>query len=605
MKHFSSALLLFVLTGISSFGFAQSNLVITGIMDGPLPGGLPKGLELYVVNDIADLSVYGLANANNGNPSVGAPIYTFPAGPAAAGTYIYCASEDAGFPDFNGFAADYNVGSVMNVNGDDVVELYQNGAVVDLVGEIGVDGTGTAWDYLDGWAYRVSGTGPSATFSTAEWTFSGIDVFDGETSNATAANPWPLGTYTADFSGPASVSFAVSAAIVSEASPEITLSVSILNPSEEVATTVDVVVLGGTAVNGEHYTFVGPTTLTFEAGSGDAQTVTVVIIDDVDQNEDRTIEFGLENPSGETAIGTAMLTLTIEDNDAVVVLEPIGDAAATDANGVAVNLGAVKAVEGTVHGVNMRTSGLSFTIIDETGGVGIFSPSTTFDYTVTEGDNVIVVGEVGQFNGLTQLQNIESIALVSQDNMLMDAQVVTAFSEATESQLINLACVSIVDPSQWTGAGSGFNVTVTDGENEFAMRIVNTVELYAQPAPTGEFSLTGIGGQFDNQTPFLEGYQIFPRYAADIAACVVSASAGAQIEGLEVFPNPASSILRITADQAFDELRLFNLLGQSVKEVKGNSVQRTELDLGGLRQGVYILQVGSAGQYSSTKVVIE
>ena len=39
---------------------SPSSLMISGVYDGPLTGGTPKGVELFVVNDIADLSIYGL-----------------------------------------------------------------------------------------------------------------------------------------------------------------------------------------------------------------------------------------------------------------------------------------------------------------------------------------------------------------------------------------------------------------------------------------------------------------------------------------------------------------------------------------------------------------
>jgi hypothetical protein len=44
----------------------MSDLIITGVIDGPLTGGVPKAIELYAINTIADLSIYGLESANNG-----------------------------------------------------------------------------------------------------------------------------------------------------------------------------------------------------------------------------------------------------------------------------------------------------------------------------------------------------------------------------------------------------------------------------------------------------------------------------------------------------------------------------------------------------------
>jgi len=180
---------------VASMSFGQ-DLVITAAFDGPLPGGLPKGIELYVVNDIPDLSIYAIGSANNGGGTDGEE-FTFPADAVTAGTYLLVGSEDVEFPNWFGSAPDYNAGSALGINGDDAVELFQNGVVIDVFGDINVDGSGTDWDYLDGWAYRVDGTGPDgSTFVIGNWFFSGIDALDGETSNSTAANPIPVGTYS-------------------------------------------------------------------------------------------------------------------------------------------------------------------------------------------------------------------------------------------------------------------------------------------------------------------------------------------------------------------------------------------------------------------------
>ncbi len=178
-------------TGLVS---AQSNMVISGVIDGPLSGGLPKAIEVYVTGPIPDLSNYGLGSANNGGGSDGEE-YTFPAVSAAAGDFLYVASESVGFTSFFGFAPDYT-SAAANINGDDAIELFQNGGVVDVFGDINVDGTGEPWEHLDGWAYRVLGTGPDGTtFVLGNWTFSGPNALDGETTNATATTPFPIATY--------------------------------------------------------------------------------------------------------------------------------------------------------------------------------------------------------------------------------------------------------------------------------------------------------------------------------------------------------------------------------------------------------------------------
>ncbi len=170
------------------------SLIISGVIDGPLSGGVPKAVELYATADIADLSIYGLESANNGGAS-GGEEFTFPSVSATAGDYIYVASESTGFTSFFGFAPDYT-SSALSINGDDAILLFQNGSVIDVFGEVGVDGTGEPWEHTDGWAYRDTGTGPDgATFDLANWSFSGTDALDSETSNATAATPFPTGTF--------------------------------------------------------------------------------------------------------------------------------------------------------------------------------------------------------------------------------------------------------------------------------------------------------------------------------------------------------------------------------------------------------------------------
>lgn len=178
---------------LSSISFGQ-DLILTGVFDGPNTGGTPKGAELYVVNDIADLSIYGIGSANNGGGTDGEE-FTFPSDAVTAGTYIYIATETTQFTAFFGFAPNYTNGS-MAINGDDAVELFKNGAVIDTFGDINKDGTNEPWDYLDGWAYRKDATGPDGGFVLANWTFSGINKLEGGSTNASTTSPFPKGTYT-------------------------------------------------------------------------------------------------------------------------------------------------------------------------------------------------------------------------------------------------------------------------------------------------------------------------------------------------------------------------------------------------------------------------
>ncbi len=183
---------------VLSFAAFQANaaLMITGVVDATLPGGTPKVIELFAMNDIADLSVYGLESANNDNLPSGIELNL--SGSVSAGDFIYVTTaasvEDNKLFNTFGVNADF-VDGVASINGDDTIVLYKDGAIIDIMGE-GTDGTGSAWDHVDGWAYRVNGTSADGSFDLANWTFSGTNALDG-LSAAELGAAVPLGTYTA------------------------------------------------------------------------------------------------------------------------------------------------------------------------------------------------------------------------------------------------------------------------------------------------------------------------------------------------------------------------------------------------------------------------
>ena len=179
----------------NAYGPATNSLIITGVFDAK-NGSSPKGVEIYVKNDIDDLSLYGVGSANNGGGTDGQE-FTFPAVSATAGEFIYVVGTNQSdkFNTFFGFTPDYESGA-MFINGDDAIELFENGVVIDVHGDINVDGTGEPWDTVDSWGYRVDDTGPDgSSFVLANWTFGGSAELDGATNTA-STSPFPIGTYS-------------------------------------------------------------------------------------------------------------------------------------------------------------------------------------------------------------------------------------------------------------------------------------------------------------------------------------------------------------------------------------------------------------------------
>ena len=180
----------------NAYGTPENKMIITGVMDGSLSGGVPKVVELYVLKNINDLSLFGLSSITNGaGSSAGNIEYTFPGTSVSAGTYIYIATETTGFNTFFGMMPTYTT-NVVNINGDDSIELYEKGTIIDTFGDVNTDGSNQPWDYLDGWAYRKDNTGPEGTtFTVSNWTYSGINALDNQATNGAATTPFPIGTY--------------------------------------------------------------------------------------------------------------------------------------------------------------------------------------------------------------------------------------------------------------------------------------------------------------------------------------------------------------------------------------------------------------------------
>lgn len=173
-------------------GTANADLLITEVVDATLPGGLPKFVELTNTGaSSVDLTQYSFGNMNNGGTNLGggsANVLTGNLAPGASYVIAYEADNGPGGSTFfttYGFDPDFYMGGTF-VNGDDVLLLYLGAAVgdglnatlIDAYGVIGVDGTGTAWEYTDSYAIRCNSTANGGAFSEANWSIPGFNTLE-------------------------------------------------------------------------------------------------------------------------------------------------------------------------------------------------------------------------------------------------------------------------------------------------------------------------------------------------------------------------------------------------------------------------------------------
>ena len=147
---------------------------------------------------------------------------------------------------------------------------------------------------------------------------------------------------------------------------------------------------------------------------------------------------------------------------------PIADVRGIDANGVLDSLLIPCELRGVVHGFNTYPSGLRFTIIDPTSGIEVFSPVDNFNYLVAEGDSVRIRGSIQQFLGRAQIV-ADTLILAAEDQPIQEPELVNVLDESTESDLIRLKCVELVNPNEWTNFPPQFEVYVSTGASLYKM----------------------------------------------------------------------------------------------------------------------------------------
>jgi hypothetical protein len=164
-------------------------LELKGVMSLKIGGTSTNGraIHLRALEDIADLSLYGLGIANNGGGSDGREI-NFPEKSVLKGDDLLLI-RDIDIPNISTYFGDcyqdfeHIIASAgINFNGDDPFELYNGNTVIESYGDVQVQGNGLEWEYTGSWAFKINGN----------WEYAAVDCGATATSNADALCPYPF-----------------------------------------------------------------------------------------------------------------------------------------------------------------------------------------------------------------------------------------------------------------------------------------------------------------------------------------------------------------------------------------------------------------------------
>lgn len=587
MKNFTLTVFsLLLATGL----WAQpcSNLFFSEYIEGSSNN---KALEIYNPSSSAiDLSNYKLYRYNNGSTTLSDSLGL--SGLLAPGA-VYLIANPSADAALTGPADTTH--TITFYNGDDVVAIYDiaQGQIIDVIGEIGVD-PGTNW--------------PVDTGATSEYTLvRKASINQGSSDWSVGATQWDVypqndfthfGSHTMTPCAPVVDTLVVFSPIsrsvlnsVTSTSTNLVLSGLAANPS---TFTVDVVLKSGDASLVNNYT---TQTVTFTNTISETfpLTVTAALWPSA-----ATLEFALRNPTGNLLLGAdSIFTLTISPAP-VTPVYPIATVRGANTDGLPDSLGVVCTVRGTVYGGNLRTAGLNFTINDGTAGMGVFSPTDDFGYTVSEGDSIEVTGEVSHYNGLAQMSFVTALTVLGTGTVPAPV-VVVELDESTEGELIRLNGYRAY--GQPTG-NNPLTYDITNGTDSTEMVIYSSTGISTTiPA---QFDVIGIGRQFDagGGTPirYTRFYQIAPRRQTDISPVGINEiNSGV----LAIYPNPATNMVYVELESNVpaQSVKVFDFTGRLVMEQNVTGATSVKMDISSLNNGMYLLQVVTAQGTSTHKVV--
>lgn len=571
---------------ISAVSFGQ-DMIITGTFDGPLSGGTPKLIEVYVVNDIADTSIYGIGSANNGGGTDGEEL-TFDAVSATAGDFIYIGYEGSNTGSVNtyfGITANY-LSNAANNNGDDALELFMNGGVIDTFGDINTDGSGQPWEYLDGWAYRVDGTGPDSTnFILSNWTFSGPNAVDGCTDNASCASVFPIGTYSSTGSTTPNLTITTpnEGQIFNPGTTTVNLSINVQN---------FVVGNPGGGIDGHiHWTI-----------NGSAQPMKYNTNDEsisVADGNSYTVYMELVDNSHQPIVPAVNATVNFSVASMTQVVDITALRADVDANGAG---GFYEITGGSLvtHTDSFRNRKW---IQDGTiSGVLIYDQPGTIVTTYNVGDMVTGLRGTTQIsNGVLRFLPTEDSGVVSSSGNAVTPQVVAiadlnATPDDYESELIEVQNISFVDGDGVNVFATGSNYDVTDGTNTIIKRTdFFSADYIGQLIPQNNiYSLVAVAGEYNGTA------QIYVRDLNDFTL----SSNSFDVAAFGLYPNPTSTgkVTITTTNSGTVTAAVYNVLG---KEVINRTITNNTLDVSNLNTGLYIVKLTQNGNSVTKKLVVK
>ncbi len=649
-------LLFTILIAFASINLFSQGIFISEVADGTGSGGYPKYVEITNPTTAPfDLNGYKIRKCANGGALADAYVISstqiLPAGESIIITNMDNTSSGQLWTDFN-LTAPTNVihgASNINGNGDDTYAFTNStDVIIDLYGEELIDGTGTVWEYLDSYAYRVSTVDTSnTTFTASEWYIAPINTLDNLSADLS-----PYLTPGTHLSAPStSDAYILTFSFVEQTGPAVidtangTVSIEVLNGSTITALVPTITLSSGATINpnsGIPQDFTSPFSYVTTASNGTTtKTWTVTVIEAFASSAALIETFVLAEQTGPAITDTSLNTITIEviSGTAVTALSPTitisaganinplsgtaqdftnvftytvyaQDSTARDWDvtvtvAVPLSLVSIYDIQGQTavspyDTLQVKTAGIitaispsAFWIQDGAGAWnGLYVYDSQYISNITIGDSIIIEGTIEEYYDLTELKDISSLTIISSGNNLPSAEIILTSDadEAYESVLVEVLDAACINAD----AGYGMWV-INNGANVSDSLLIDDDIFAYTPTLNDNYNIQGIF------TFTYNDYKILPREANDIFL-IIGIEQNDNIK-FSVYPNPAMEEINLDNISNIDYVTLSSINGNEIRRINVVS-ENLKINTSCLKTGMYVISAfDKEGNISTIKFI--
>lgn len=321
--------------------------------------------------------------------------------------------------------------------------------------------------------------------------------------------------------------------------------------------------------------------------------------------------FTLYSNAGENTLpvtGTGIL-------DVITIAEARVD---EDGDYVPDKLGEVVKTTGIVTTPNFGSDFSDFYMQDNEAGINIYKPGEILN--IAEGDEIVITGEIDQYNGKTEIIP-DTIEILSQGNDLpaeLQFEDIDDY-DSKEGMLVQMDDARLLEQDAWPEEGNWASIDiyekVGDENDTITMFLDSETDLdgwtdhpvFDAEGVSEKFDLVGILSQYDYSEPYDSDYQIIPRSTGDIRNIEdrIETQPGMIPDEFALrdnYPNPFNPTTHIAFDvprKSDVSLRIYSIDGRLVKEMKYEKLKAGyhtyHFNASNLSSGIYLYRLKADG----------